>query len=132
MMNKSDIDKITHTIIGCAIKVHNTLGNGFQEITYHKALAIEMSKQALTFQKEIEIPIIHSEIKIGSKRVDFFVESVIMVEIKTIGKMDGIPKNQAMNYCEAFNTVDSLLINFGAASLEFNRIYNKKLTKPLS
>lgn len=72
-MDKST-NEITHRIIGCAMRVHSTLGNGFQEVIYQRALAIEMRLEGLDFQREMEIQIYYREILIGTRRVDFFVE----------------------------------------------------------
>ena len=58
-------EEITHKIIGCAMKVHSTLGNGFQEVIYQRALAIEMEKQGLDFQREMEMSIFYEGINIG-------------------------------------------------------------------
>jgi GxxExxY protein len=115
---------VTHKIIGCAMKVHNTLGNGFQEVIYQRALAIEMKKQGLSFQREMEMEIYYDGFKIGTRRVDFFVEENIMVELKALIKMEDVHLTQAMNYCQAYNLPIGLLINFGAKSLEFKRVYN--------
>jgi GxxExxY protein len=52
-------EELTHKIIGCAMKVHSTLGNGFQEVIYQRALAIEMTKQNLSFQREMEMDIFY-------------------------------------------------------------------------
>jgi GxxExxY protein len=117
-------EDITHKIIGCAMKVHSTLGNGFQEVIYQRALAIEMEKQGLGFQREMEMTILYDGIDIGTRRVDFFVEENIMVEIKALIKMEEVHLAQAMNYCQAYNLPIGLLINFGAKSLEFKRVYN--------
>ncbi len=121
-------EEITHKIIGCAMKVHSTLGNGFQEIIYQRALAIEMEKQGLTFQREKEMTIYYEGIDIGTRRVDFFVEENIMVELKALTKIEDVHLAQAMNYCQAYKLPIGLLINFGAKSLEFKRVYN--LTHP--
>jgi GxxExxY protein len=129
-MNKTDINQITHKIIGCAMKVHSTLGNGFQEVIYQRALAIEMSVEGLSFQREMEMPIFYREEQIGTRRVDFFVENSVMVELKAMEKIEDVHKAQAINYLEAYNIADGLLINFGGLSLEFKRLYNKKLIKP--
>ena len=67
---------------------------------------------------------------IGSRRVDFFVEEKVMLEIKAVEKLNGAHKAQAINYCEAYNIADELLINFGDESLTFNRVYNKKFKRP--
>jgi len=117
-------EEITHKIIGCAMKVHSTLGNGFQEVIYQRALAIEMEKQGLGFQREMEMSIYYEVIHIGTRRVDFFVEENIMVELKALIKLEEVHLAQAMNYCQAYNLPIGLLINFGAKSLEFKRVYN--------
>ena len=114
----------THKIIGCAMKVHSILGNGFQEVIYQRALAIEMEKQGLGFKREMEMAIYYDGIDIGTRRVDFFVEDQIMVELKALIKLEEVHLAQAMNYCQAYNLPIGLLINFGAKSLEFKRVYN--------
>lgn len=106
------------------MKVHSALGNGFQEVIYQRALAIEMEKQGLGYQREMEMSIYYDGIAIGTRRVDFFVEDVIMVELKALIKLEEVHLAQAMNYCQAYNLPIGLLINFGAKSLEFKRVYN--------
>ena len=117
-------EELTHKIIGCAMKVHSTLGNGFQEVIYQRALAIEMEKQSLGFKREMEMTIFYDGIDIGTRRVDFFVEDLIMVELKALIKLEEVHLAQAMNYCQAYNLPIGLLINFGSKSLEFKRVYN--------
>ena len=106
------------------MKVHSTLGNGFQEVIYQRALSIEMRKQDLGFQREMEMTIQYEGYDIGTRRVDFFVEDNIMVEIKAVIRLEDVHLAQAMNYCQAYNLPIGLLINFGARSLEFKRVYN--------
>ena len=117
-------EEVTRKIIGCAMKVHSTLGNGFQEVIYQRALAIEMEKQGLGYKREMEMTIFYEGIGIGTRRVDFFVEENIMVELKAIIKLEDVHLAQAMNYCQAYNLPIGLLINFGSKSLEFKRVYN--------
>ena len=117
-------EEITHKIIGAAMKVHTTLGNGFQEVIYQRALAIEMEKQGLSLVREMEMPIFYDEIQIGTRRVDFFVGDKIMVELKALIKLEEVHLAQAMNYCQAYELPLGLLINFGSRSLEFKRVYN--------
>jgi GxxExxY protein len=126
------LNDITHKIIGCAMQVHNILGNGFQEVIYQRALAIEMGISGLIFQREMEMPIFYRDEQIGTRRVDFFVENCVMVELKAIEKLIDVNKSQAINYLEAYNIADGLLINFGGLSLEYNRLYNKRLVSPNS
>ena len=124
-----DINEITHKIIGCAMQVHSTLGSGFQEVIYQRALAIEMRYAGLSFERELEMPIFYRDEQIGTRRVDFFVEECVMVELKATSKIEDVHKAQAINYLEACDIADGLLINFGSMSLEFKRLYNKRLVK---
>lgn len=115
---------LTHKIIGCCMTVHNVLGNGFQEVIYQRALAIEMRNQGLDFQREMEMHIHYDGKQIGTRRVDFFVEDVIMLELKAVARLEDIHLNQAMNYCQAYGLPVGLLINFGSNSLQYKRVYN--------
>lgn len=123
MMNYEDI---TRRIIGCAMKVHSTLGNGFQEVIYQRCLEIEMRLEGLSYQREFEIPIIYAGQQVGTRRVDFLVEGVITVELKAIIQLEDVHLTQGLNYLEAYNLEIGLLINFGAKSLQYHRLYNKK------
>ncbi len=114
----------TRRVIAAAMKVHSTLGNGFQEVIYQRALAIEFPFQDLTFEREKEMPIFYRGEQIGTRRVDFFVEGLIMVELKAVIRLEDVHLAQAMNYLEAYNMEIGLLINFGAKSLEFKRVHN--------
>lgn len=125
-----EINELTHKIIGCAMQVHRFLGNGFQEVIYQRSLAIEMRYAGLEFEREKEMPIFYREVNVGTRRVDFFVEGKVMVELKAIEKLEDVHKAQAINYCEAYNIADGLLINFGGKSLDFKRVYNKNLVNP--
>ena len=127
-LNPNDsINQLTHKIIGCAMQVHNFLGNGFQEVIYQRALAIEFDFQKINFVREQEMDLFYREQLIGTRRVDFFVEGLVMVEIKAVELLKEVHKAQAINYCEAYKIANGLLINFGASSLDFNRVYNKKM-----
>jgi GxxExxY protein len=117
-------EDLTHKIIGCAMKVHSILGNGFQEVIYQRAMAIEMEKKGLEFKREMEMTIYYEGIDIGTRRVDFFVEDNIMVELKALIKLEDVHLAQAMNYCQAYQLPIGLLINFGSRSMEFKRVYN--------
>ncbi|MEI7585962.1 GxxExxY protein [Runella sp.] len=118
--------ELTSKIIGCAITVHKALGNGFQEFIYQRALEIEMKLQGITFLREFEMPIFYREQRIGTRRVDFFVEDCISVELKAAIKLEDVHFAQAINYLEAYNLEIGLLINFGETSLNFRRLTNKK------
>jgi GxxExxY protein len=118
--------ELTGKIIGCAMEVHRILGNGFQEKIYQRALAIEMTYQGISFSQEHEMNIIYKGTHIGTRRVDFFVEGRIMVEIKAVIKLEDIHLAQAINYIEIYRLPIGLLINFGSRSLEFKRVMKPK------
>jgi len=118
---------LTERIIGCALKVHNHLGNGFQEVIYQRALAIEFEEARLNFAREDEMLIKYKGHDIGTRRVDFFVENKILVEIKAVTNLENVHLAQSINYLEAFGKEVGLLINFGSVSMEFKRVENKKI-----
>ncbi|MEO5563464.1 MAG: GxxExxY protein [Chitinophagaceae bacterium] len=118
--------QITGQIIGAAMKVHAALGNGFQEVIYQRALEIEFKRMNLSFEREFSMKIYYSGEEVGERRVDFFVENKIMVELKALIKLENVHLAQAKNYLEAYNLEVGLLLNFGAISLEFKRINNSK------
>jgi len=108
------------------MQVHTRIGNGFQELIYQRALEIEMALEGIAFEREKEMPIYYRGISIGGRRVDFFVDNLIMVELKAIISLEDVHLAQAINYLEAYNMEIGLLINFGSQSLTFKRIFNKK------
>ena len=118
--------ELTGKIIGCAMKVHSYLGNGFQEVIYQRALEIEMNDARLNFAREFSMPVYYKNIQIGERRVDFFVGEKIMVELKALIQLENVHLAQAKNYLEAYNIQVGLLINFGAISLQFKRLENQK------
>ena len=122
-------EELTKKIIGCAMEVHKRLGNGFQEVIYQRALKIEMHLAGLEFSREMEMSVFYRDIEVGTRRVDFFVEGKIMVELKALIHLEDVHLAQAMNYLEAYKMEIGLLINFGAKSLEFKRVHNNKIIK---
>ncbi len=117
---------ITQSIIGASIEVHKILGNGFQEVIYQRALDIELESSNLLVAREIEMAIFYKGKPIGNRRVDFLINELICVELKSIIRLEEVHLAQALNYLEAFNLEVGLLINFGATSLEVKRLFNKK------
>ena len=117
---------ITEKIIGCAMKVHGKMGNGYREVIYQRCLEIEMGKAGLTFNRELEVNVYYEESIVGKRRVDFLVEDVVSVELKAITELDQENLNQALNYLEAYRKEVGLLINFGAKKLQFKRLINSK------
>lgn len=120
------LDEITYKINGCAMKVHNTLGNGFQEVIYQRCLAIELAKAGLEFEREKEQAIYYEGEHVGTRRADFLVEGKIIVELKAVINLEDVHLAQVKNYVVAYDFPIGLLINFGATSLQFKKVFNKK------
>jgi GxxExxY protein len=119
-------DELTYKIIGCAMKVHNTLGNGFQEVIYQRCLALEFVKAEIEFVREQEHKIFYDGVEVGTRRADFVIGSSLSVEIKAIINLDDVHLAQAKNYTVAYDFPIGLLINFGSQSLQYKLIFNPK------
>jgi GxxExxY protein len=115
---------ITEKIIGAAFEVHKFLGNGFQEVIYQRALAIELERCGLSYQREIEQDIYYRDVPepIGRRRADFVVENKVLIELKAVSELNDAHLAQALNYLKAYQLEVGLLINFGSKSLEFKRV----------
>lgn len=117
---------ITEKILRAAMHVHSILGNGFQKVIYQRALEIEFRLLGIEYGREVSIPVFYKTELIGERRVDFLIEGKICVELKALVKLENVHLAQGKNYLEAFNLEVGLLINFGANSLEWKRLYNNK------
>ena len=107
------------------MKVHSTLGCGFQEVIYQRCLALEMEKQGLGFARELEMPIYYEDVEVGSRRVDFLVEETTLVEIKAVVKLEDVHLAQGLNYLRVYNLEKGLLLNFGNTRLDVKRLFRK-------
>jgi GxxExxY protein len=125
-MSELKYKEITEKVIGAAMRVHSTLGNGFQEVIYQRAFEIELSEMAVLFEREFSMPVFYKNQQIGERRVDFLVDRKISVELKAIINLEAVHFAQARNYLEAYNLEIGLLINFGSVSLQFKRLQNPK------
>jgi GxxExxY protein len=123
-------EDITGKIIGCAMRVHSFLGNGFQEVIYQRALALELKENGINFERELEHKIYYRDYTepIGRRRVDFLVEKTILVELKATTEINSIHYAQILNYLTAYKLEVGLLINFGEKSLNFKRFIKSQNT----
>ena len=119
-------DELTYRVIGCAMKVHSTLGNGFQEVIYQRCPAIELEKAKILFAREVEQAIFYSGIDVGTRRADFIVEDKLIVELKAVIDLEDVHLAQTKNYLTAYNFDLGLLINFVATSLQHKRVFRAK------
>jgi len=109
-------DELTYKVIGCAMRVHSTLGN---------CLAIELAEAGLEFAREKEQTLYYKTFEVGIRRADFIVENKIVVELKALSSLEDVHLAQAKNYLTAYRFPIGLLINFGGVSLEYKLIFNK-------
>ena len=120
---------ITSKTISCAMQVHPALGNGFQEVVYQRSLTIEMEEVGLQFARELEMPLYYKNHEVGTRRVDFLVESTVLVELKVVSEITMLHHAQIINYLAAYKLQVGLLINFGEKSLMFKRfVKSRQLT----
>ncbi len=119
-------EELTYAVIGCSMKVHNTLGNGFQEVIYQRCLAIELQQAGLVFGREVEQTIYYHDREVGTRRADFIVDNRLVVELKAVINLEDVHLAQAKNYVVAYNLAKGLLINFGSTSLQYKLIFNKR------
>src|SRR4051812_44169051 len=118
--------EISQKVIECSLDVHNSLHAGFQELIFHNALKIELAHQEVSFRDEVEIPIFYRGIVVGTRRVDFVIGNLLMVEIKACSELLDVHLAQAINYLEASDFEIGLLINFGSSKLQIKRLFNNK------
>ena len=119
-------DQLTFDIIGCAMKVHNRLGPGFQEVIYQRCLAIELERKNIEYVREKEQTIFYEDIKVGTRRADFVIANRVVVELKAVVRLEDVHLAQAKNYTVAYDFPKGLLINFGGKSLEYKLLFNPK------
>ena len=124
--NEYKYSAITEKIIGCAMRVHTELGNGFHEIVYQRAMRVEMKLNGLNFDEELEMSVYFKNELVGKRRVDFLVEKVVLVELKALGEIGNTEFSRTINYLKAYDLEVALLINFGENSLKFKRFARYK------
>ena len=118
-----EFDELSRRIIGCAIEVHRSLGPGFEERFYQRALAMELQAARIEFCREEPVDILYKGEKLGSKRMDFLVEGII-VEMKAKAALEPVDHVQTLSYLKASGMQLGLLINFGGSKVEVERLVN--------
>ena len=121
-----ELDQLTYRINGCAMAVHDKIGNGFQEVIYQRCLAIELERANIGYAREVTQPIYYDEINVGNRRADFIIEDKVVVELKAVITLEDAHLAQAKNYVKMYQLPIGLLINFGVKSLQFKKIYPPK------
>ncbi len=114
---------LTEQIIGCAMKVHRTLGPGFLESVYAKALGHELCKNGLCVERQKSVIVMYDDVVVGDFVADMLVEGSVLVEIKAVRALAQAHEVQLVNYLTATGVEIGLLLNFGASGLQMKRKY---------
>ena len=124
------IDQLTEEVIGLAMKVHRTLGPGFLESVYQKALTLELARAGCSVESEKPLKVVYEGTVVGDFAADLMVDDRLIVELKAVQALTVAHEVQTVNYLAATGIDDALLLNFGASSLQFKR--KRRLAKPQS
>jgi len=116
-----EYEELTKTIIACSFKVYNTLGYGFLESVYEKAMLIELDKTSLRAEFQKEVLVYYDGQIVGEFKTDILVEDVVIVELKSVRMLSKAHEVQLVNYLSATQKDIGLLINFGEKSVEVKR-----------
>lgn len=116
------MDKLTERIIGCVIKVHQTLGPGFLETIYQRALVLELKKAMLSVESEKDVIILYDGQEVGRHRLDLIVESQVAVELKAVEELSRAHYAQVRSYLKATGLHIGLLVNLSKPMADFRRI----------
>lgn len=119
---QNEINLITEKIIGCAYKVMNELGVGFLEKVYENALAYEIRKLGLRVEQQKKIKVFYDTVEVGNYEPDLLIEDLVIVELKTVNRLEEIHKAQCLNYLKATGFKICLLMNFNNSRIEVKRI----------
>lgn len=117
-----EVENITASIIGAAFEVSNTLGHGFLEVIYRRALMHELSTRGLQVGEEVPFDVVYKEATMGRYYCDLIVEKAIIVELKAIDRLNSMHVGQLLNYLKAGGLHVGLLFNFGRPRLEYQRV----------
>ncbi|WP_297986250.1 GxxExxY protein [uncultured Chryseobacterium sp.] len=120
MVTQKYITDLTYRINGACIEVHKILGAGLAESVYHKALEKEFQIREIPFKSEFQIPVFYKDLSLDCDfKCDFFIEDLIVLEIKSVSQISDIHKAQVLNYMNLLQVPKGILVNFNV-----NNLYN--------
>ena len=118
--------ELTELIIGCALRVHGALGSGFVESVYENALALDLARNDLAFEKQRQVTITYLDEPVGVHRLDMLVEDTVIVELKAKDSFCDADFATVLSYLKATGKPVALLLNFGTPELQIKRLVNTK------
>ena len=112
-----EVNDLSRRVIGAAIEVHRALGPGYQEAVYEEALAFELTRMNIDFERQSVFRVNYKEHVVGEGRIDFLIEDKLVIELKAIEKLQPVHKAQVISYLKATSCQIGLLINFNETLL---------------
>ena len=122
MKISNELNELCYKIIGICMEVHNTVGPGFPEEYYQKALEIEFANNKVRFELQNPLPMLYKGTQIGINYLDFLIEEKIILEIKSVRSLDNVHLWQALKYVQVSGLDVALLVNFGQTKLQYKRV----------
>jgi GxxExxY protein len=117
-MTKKEIDRLSYEIIGCAIEVHKFMGNGLLESVYHQCMIEELTHRKINFCTEFKIPVTYKNKLLNVDfRCDFFIENILVLELKHVNELIGVHEAQLLNYMNLLKAPKGILINFNCSNI---------------
>lgn len=121
-MTTEEINELSNIVIGLAIKIHKSLGPGFIEKIYAKALAQELKDNKIVFEREKTIRVTYNNILLGYHRIDLLVKKELIIEIKAVYDINNFHMAQILSYLKVTNKRLGLILNFARAKLQVKRV----------
>lgn len=125
-MDQAELEKLITRVIGCLIAVHRSLGPGFLESVYHRAVEVELGCEGIPFETQKEINLRYRGESIGTHRLDLLVADALVVELKTVERLAAIHYSQVRSYLKAVDAWVGLLANFAVTPLDCRRVVRKE------
>ena len=117
---------LTDKIIGAAIAVHKELGSGFGERIYESALAEELSQNNIHFERQKIVDVFYRDKKIGYHKLDLIIQGTVIIELKTVDRLENVYLSQLISYLKATRLKVGLVLNFATPTLEIKRVINSE------
>ena len=114
--------ELTEGLIGAAMEVHKTLGGGFLEAVYQKALAYELRLRQIPFEEQVRMAVYYKGALMGEYIADFVIDGKVAVEIKAVPGLSSAHIAQTLHYLAATGSKVGMLLNFGGKSLEYRHL----------
>jgi GxxExxY protein len=122
-MTNDYLDKeLTAQIIKMAINIHRTLGPGFVEKIYQRAMYLDLKRSPLKFEREKKINVQYKGVNLGYEKIDFIIENKVIVELKAVSEIQDVHKAKIISYLKASGCKIGLIINFARPIIEIKRV----------